>query len=248
MNRLMFKFRYGEGEDTVPAGTGDGKGGVTPPPKTYSEADYHKGMAAVRREAEGKVAKQIEDAKRQISELSVIKEDKGQLEAKLAELNQTLMSQEERAKLEVETTKKKYETELKAAQDTASGYKGKYENFYVQQNILAAAAADAVNPMQILDILTPKAKIVTVDGRDIVKVPVNVRQKDGTFKTVEAPPEEALTLMRGDTALYGNLFKSTLRAGTGDNNNPGGGGNKQQKDIKDMSAAEFETFRKGGYV
>lgn len=228
----MRKFSFGR------FGEGEGAGDSSPVVKTFTQDDINKAAAAARKDAEAK----NKEFQKQLAELSVFKTESEEYKTKLEQLQASTMTKDELAARDAEKAKKKYEDDLKQAQESTGKYQSLFQrNLIATQVLKAAGAAGAFSDEQILGMVEGKAKVVEEDGEWVVKIPYTVTKK-GETKQLELTPAQLLAEMKEDVDKYGNLFTSTMKGGTGGGN--GGKPGSKEVDISKMSGVEYRTYMK----
>jgi len=235
-NQWWKKF-YIAGYEDPPAGdppAGDPPAGDPPTPaakktpKTFDQAEIDRLMAKERAEFRKKNEKLAAELTRIQGLASTTQQDRDALAAQIEELQNQHLSKEELLKRDSEKLKSEADKERKKLTQERDTWQTKYTRTRINQEIIAAAAADAYNPEQIIELLAPKARLAEVVGEDNkptgedqvrVKLPT---VKDGKPTTLDLTVAEAITLMKTEVARYGNLFKSNLVGGVGGANVTGG--------------------------
>lgn len=244
----IFKYRkfnnYYDGEENQDDGNqddGDDPAAITDAAKKVEEAkkvEQNKGqqftqeqvnrfLADERRKAQKineKTVKQLEDLRKNAS---LTEQEKVNLEERIETLRNEFLTKEELAKKEQQKEANKRKEELINIAKEKDKWKKLYEDSTVDNNILAAASADqdVFNPIQFLELLRPKTRLVEeldeegkATGRFIPRVKLAGKNKDGESIILELTPVEAVKQMKENTAEFGNLFKSNVVKGVGGNN------------------------------
>lgn len=223
-------------EDTSESsGSGSGE-------RTFTQADVDN--IVVKRNK--KVRAQLEKTEAQYENLlktaSLTKQERDSLQTELAEIQTQLRTKDQQAALDA----KKREAEFKAQQDAIAAERDHYQNLFLSKTrddaIRAAAKkGDGFNEDQFIQILGPKTEVVQEKdettgektGRYTTRVRVERAGEDGTLQEVFLTPDQAVEEMRGDTAQFGNLFKSNVANGIGSASNSayGKGGHIDPKNL-----------------
>jgi Ca2+-binding RTX toxin-like protein len=208
----------GAGNDTLAGGADDEK------PK-FSQKQLNKILADDRRKHEEKV----KDAVTQLEQLKKAKglseKERVELQAKIEDLNNSLLTKEEQAKKEIEKRDKQYKQQLESESQEKTYWQSQYTQETTQNQIMAAAIEnEAVKASQILDLLTPKTRLVEVmdaEGKSfspkkyVPKVKLRTMTKEGEEVELDLTIKEAVKRMKDEPENYGNLFKSGLNGGLG---------------------------------
>jgi len=131
---------------------------------------------------------------------------------------------------------------LTEAQKAAKAWQSRYTDELIQRSLSdSATAADAFNPLQIVNLLKPQTELKEVEGE---LVPM-VRFQDIDEKTKEPietlrTPKEAVTRMQELPQLFGNLFKPNVVGGVG----AGTGTAGKAIDFSNMTPEEYQKLRR----
>lgn len=211
----------------VPTNNGEGSGNdtTTPnPPATYTKEQVDQLIA----QETQKIKKQNDQTIAQLQTLqksqSLTAKEKAELEDQINQLRAQTTSKEELARQEIERRQKQYDEERTGLTSERDHWRGQYEGYRLQTEILTAAAgANAYNPEQLVQLLLPKTKLVeqkeVVGGVEqttyVPFVKFSDRDKDGKPVVLELSIGDAIKRMRELPETYGNLFKSDAKGGTG---------------------------------
>lgn len=238
--RLYFKFFRYVATDNDPEA-----------PKTYTEEEVKKlvetetGKVKVERAA---TVKQLEDLKK-AQGLSA--KEKGDLQARIDELQNLNLSKEEQARLQGERLQTEYQQKEETLKGEVSHWQSQYAGYRIENEIFRSASeGKAYSPQQMVDFLRPKTKLIErkeqVEGKEIVRYEPIVqfadRDKDGKPVELMLTIGDAIKRMKELPEQFGNLFKSEANGGTGLMN--GGPGPGTAGFRTDMSAEEYAKFRK----
>lgn len=171
-------------------------------------------------EQQRKMAQELENLKNSASLTAKEKED---LQARLDELNNSLLTKEELAKQERDKQEKKYQTDLTKVTQEMSTWRDRYTNESIVRSITDAASAnDAWSTEPIVALLRPNTKLVEEkddDGKPtgnlIPRVKFQGEDKEGKQVTLDLTVPEAVKQMKDLPNRYGNLFKSAASGGLG---------------------------------
>lgn len=194
-----------------------------PEETTFTQEDVNKFLAEDRRKHQAKVV----ELQAELAKLKTSSTERDALQQKVTELNNTLLSKEELAKVEAQRLKDQAEIALKTANDQAAKWRSNYENTLADSAITKAAASHkAFNPEQIKLILANRVQVkpeLDEQGAETgnFKVVMTSHTKDG--KTIEMTVDEGIKEMRANEG-FANLFLAEGSSGTGSitiNNRPG---------------------------
>ena len=202
--------------------------------KTSFTQDEVNAIIAKERAADKKrneqLVQQLESLK---STSKMTSDEKAALESRIEELKTQHMTKEELAARD----RKKLEEELSGARDSAineaKSWKSRYESSTIQRALVdEAVKGDAFSPHQIMELLSPRSKVVeALDdkgkpvGNFIVQIAFDDVDKDKKPVTMQLTPAEAVKRMKELPERFGNLFKSGVRGGLGSGNASGTDGN-----------------------
>ena len=202
--------------------------------KTSFTQDEVNAIIAKERAADKKrneqLVQQLESLK---STSKMTSDEKAALESRIEELKTQHMTKEELAARD----RKKLEEELSGARDSAineaKSWRTRYESSTVQRALVdEAVKGDAFSPHQIMELLSPRSKVVeALDdkgkpvGNFIVQIAFDDVDKDKKPVTMQLTPAEAVKRMKELPERFGNLFKSGVRGGLGSGNASGTDGN-----------------------
>lgn len=194
--------------------------------------------------------KTIEELKKLQQQQGVSEKQKSDLQNRINELQQQFMSKEEIAKQEREKQEREHQGVLQSTKQERDQWKERFQNSTITRAIQdAAIEADAYSPIQIVDMLERRTRLVEeVDednkptGRFVPRVKVEEVQEDKTV-VLDLTVKEALQKMKNTPERFGNLFKSGVagglgRAGSADT------GSGRKKDPGKLTMAEYLEQRK----
>ncbi len=184
---------------------------------------------------------------------STSEQQKKELQDRINQLQQQFLSKEELAKQEQEKQQREFQEQLRSAKNDAERWQKMYHDSTVARALQDGAIKfEAYNPGQIQDLLFHKTKLIEEmdednkpTGRFIPRVQIEEQEGDRITR-LDLSVEDTLQKMKNTPDRYGNLFKSTLAGGLGQNgsSNGTGGGRGRGKSPKDMTAAEWAEARK----
>lgn len=233
-----------------PAEGGDPKEPVakpepTPAPtgKTYTEKELDQVVLKERKKAQ-------EQVRNAVAELEAVKKAKGTteeqsaaLQAKIEDLNNSLLTKDELKKKELEKAQKAHQEAMAALGKEKDTWHKKFVDSSIERTIKDAAAEfEAFSTEQINALLFPKAKLVPdlgEDGKENGQYTPKVsmpQEKDGKIVHLEMTINEAVKHMKDTPEKYGNLFKSNFKGGLGL------GENAPSKPLADLATTSTEEY------
>ena len=231
--------------DAAAAEAAKGKG------KSFSQDEVNAIVARERsadKERNTQLVQQLESLR---STSQMTEESKKALETRIEELQTQFMTKEEIAARD----KKKLETELSAARDSAINegklWRTRFEKSMVERSILDEAIKnDSFAPNQIVELLSTKSKVVEATSTDNkptgkfeVRIAFDDTDKDNKPVTLDFTAADAVKRMKELPERFGNLFKSGVRGGLGGNNLQGADGNLKIESIL-KNPEEYRKHRK----
>lgn len=230
-----------DGQGTEGQGTIDqGQGAATDGPKSLAEflksnpkhqEDLNKMMAENRRNIQtqnAELVKQLESLKQNAQ---LTQEERDDLQLRIEQLEQQYLSKEELAKREQNKLQKKYDEELRRAQDQQETWKRLYSDSTIQREWQdAAIAGEVLEPAipQVVEMFRHRTSLIErmEDGHPTGKytpvVKFNDISEDGSEVTLDLSPTDAIKRMRELPDKYGFLFKGTAVSGAGESGSTGG--------------------------
>jgi hypothetical protein len=208
-------------------------------PQTFTQDDVNRFLAEDRKKHQQKLA----EAENRIKELGLSVEQNGKLKDEFNKLQETFLTKEQLAAQEREKLVKEGEAKAKALTDEVTRWKTLHHSTLVNQSILSAATeTQAVNPQQLLLMLGHQAEVVEQDGIFDVVIPFSdTDPKTKQPVTLKLPVLQALKRMTELPDKFGNLFKTTLKSGTGQQPTvPTKGG---AIDFASMTSEQYEKWR-----
>lgn len=195
----------------------------------------------------------LDEAKALRAKADLTDGERKDIDKRIEDLQNQLMTKEELAKQEKDKIVKNYEKQVKETSEEASKWKTRFIESTITNSILSAATTNnAYNPNQLLAIIRPNASLVEdVDdngkatGQFKTKVKIHTKSgDDGKPITLELEPNEAVKKM-SEMDEYLNLFKSDGATGFGGTNRSNSGGNLDIATLaKDQ--AKYEEARRSG--
>lgn len=234
-------------------GTGGGSGNqpvVSPPPKTFLQADVDRILAEDRRKHQLKQATLATELEQLRSKASLTEEEKTALSTRIEELQNQSLTKEQQLTRDLEKSQGDLKTTQESLGKERDTWKDRYAGLLVEQHITHAAVTHkAYNNEQVLDLLRPKSKVAPVmgaDGKSTDKFQVVIKFDDVDVKTkepvtLELSPADAIKRMTELPERYGNLFQSGVQPGVGKTR---AGGTTGEPDVSKMTPSEYREYRK----
>lgn len=195
------------------------------------------------------LVKQLEELRENVNLTTAQKDE---LDARIQNLSQQHLTEQQKLALELDTTKKKLKTDTDALANEAKQWQGAFQSVMVNNAVLAGAVKHkAANEEQLLGLLEGKAKVVQEldaegkpTGKFLVKIPVKVIDPKTKAPTVvELDAVEAIGKMREDPANH-NLFLFDGKPGHGGSNHPNNPATGAAPDQSKMTPAQYREWRK----
>lgn len=227
-------------DPTPKVGDDNGKGG------TFTQAQVNEMMAKDRRKHQEQTKKAMAEVEALRSKARLTTEERDDLDKRMQELQDQLLTKEELAKKEQERLRKDHENKLKEVASERDSWKNRYTDSAIVRSITDAAGKhDAYRPQQIVALLQSKTRLAEVrddEGNPTGNFKPEIRfddvDKEGKPVTLTLTPDEAVKRMR-EMEDYLNLFKGEGVGGLGQNNQIGG----KKLDAKEL-AQDAATYRK----
>jgi hypothetical protein len=236
-------------------GQGDGKGGEPPgkpPGKVFTQEELDKII-------DKRFAKEKSEKERYVAELKALREssslsetEKEKLSGRIDELEQSMLSVEQRAAQERASLEKKHANEVKKYQSEADTWKSRFHESTLSRELTdAAVSAGAEDPSQFvlmfrgLSRLDEEAEDGKPTGRFIGKIKFEGKDDEGKPTLVDLPIAQAFAKMK-EWGLHKNLFRHQANPGTGQGagGGQGGGGKDPSKMPMRESYSTEEAYRK----
>lgn len=219
--------------------------------KTVPQEEVNKLLAAERRKAQQAIQRATEEAQAASKKASMTAQERVELEERLSQIRDEMLTKEELSKKTAERQSKQYNENLSALTAQRDEWQKRYTDSTIERSITDAAAANnAYSPRQIVAILGGNTRVVEVldgDGSPTGKleprVRFNDRDKEGKPITLDLSPKEAVDRMK-ETEEYLNLFRGEGSSGAGLRSQPGG----KKPDIRSIARdprAYREAKKKG---
>lgn len=231
LNKNIWYEGEGEGESSEGENTSETQTISTTPitdaEKKFSQTDINRFLAEEKRKAQKaqeKTIKQLEELKKS---QSLTEEEKVRWEERIEVMKNEFLTKEELAKKQAKAERDKQKAEAEAREKETAKWKRLYEEKTTEVGIAVAASdPDVYNPQQIVDILTPKTRLVEEmdsetgqpTGRFTTKTRIMGKNQEGKEVIFELTPSEAVRLMKDQPEKWGNLFRTVATGGLGGNN------------------------------
>lgn len=155
-------------------------------PKTFTQEEVNKLLAENKRGMQAKIA----DLQAALEGAKTAEEGQKQLSDKLKEMESSLLTVQEKAKLEMERLEKAKLNETKKLAEERDSFRAKYQDNMAKSAILQAASElKAYNPEQIYRLLRGDVTFVEENGELIPKLGINVSGKELVLPVAEAVGE-----------------------------------------------------------
>lgn len=222
------------------------------PPKTFNQDEVNQ-IVQDRLAKEKEKNRPTEEANRklliQLEELQTnfkgTKEQNDAFMSELEELRKRTLTQTEIEKREEEKARKKYEADLKTAQETGSRWESRFRGLQFGTDVTAAAIEHGVMPASIplLEAFLRNTSAVIVDD-DGVRTEVEFDDVGADGKPIKAKMTvgEAVKRMKDMPDKWGNLFTAYLKAGLGGGSGKGGSGNPDANTPQALNALPMDQF------
>lgn len=217
------------------------------PKKSFTQEEVNAILAKDRKKYEEKTKKTVAELENLKKSKSLTENEKSTLQAKIDELNQSLLTKEELAKKEQDKLVSKHKKELETTISERETWKERFTTNEILRSISDEAHANqAFNPSQIIAILKPLTALREVT--DEAGAPIGVfeprvkypdKDKDGKKVTLDLSVSEAVKRMKETTDVYGNLFRETAAGGLGM-----GQGQKPSGPVDFKNIKSFDDYKK----
>lgn len=173
-------------------------------------------------------------------------EERVELENRITQLSDDLLTKEELAVETALRAKTKHGEEMKVVTDERDKWKRDYTESTIVRSITdAAVASEAFNPSQVVAILRDKASLTEVldgEGRPTGGLITKIKfqgEKDGQPIELDLSAADAVKRMTEDDSFL-NLFKGKGTGGTGGSGGSGG----TKIDPRNMTPEQYKVYRK----
>ncbi len=153
-------------------------------------------------------------------------EERDTLKTQIEEMRTSMMTKEELAAQERKRLETTHQSAVEKLTAEAGSWKTRYTTATIQRSILdAATLSEAIVPALLVDVLSPKTRLVEVKDADgkptgelVPYAKFNSLDKDGKPIVLDLPVAEAVKQMKETPMMYGSLFKSGVTGGVGGTN------------------------------
>jgi len=227
---------------------------------TPAQQEFFNRKMKAEREKERESARQqnektITELKKLQDQANTTAAQKDDLQKRINDLQTQYMSKEEIQKQEQDKREKDYQGALKTANQERDRWKELYHTSTIERAIQdAAIEADAYNPGQIVDLLTPKTKLMEEldsdnrpTGKYVPRVKLEDKDSEGKAITLDLTVKDTLQKMKNDqTNRFANLFKSGVAGGLGQSGGVNGAGQRTKgvAQLKDTNQYMEERKKK----
>ncbi len=220
--------------------------------KVFTQAEVNRMLADDRRKHDKKVQETITQLEELKKAKGVSEQGRQELQNRIDELSNSLLTKEEQAKKEQEKLRNQHKQEL----ENERKERERWHNLFTKESITnkitaAAAAAKAFSAEQVQALLSPHTRIAEVlddDGKPtgdyVPKVKFSDKDKEGKDVSLDLTIEEAVKRMKELPDRFGNLFESDSPGGLGGlgGNRSGSGGSDPNKPPTDP--VKYREWRK----
>jgi hypothetical protein len=255
----------GEGDGDGGDGDGDGDGDVaketppptpaqknpTPPPtpgKTLTQEEVNKILATERRKSQQNRDQLVTELKTLRDSVQLTEQQREQLESRIEQLQNETLTSQELAKKDRERLQKEFEKDKGKLTTERDFWQTLYTTEKIQRDLTDAAITNkALNPVQVVNLLRPNAKLVEElrDGKPtggrLTKVTFFDKDEKGEPISLELSVTEAVKRM-SDMPEHGNLFNSGANGGLGSFNAGSGSTLRGKRPPSDPTS--YEEWRK----
>ncbi len=217
--------------------------------KTFTQDQVNKMLADDRRKHKAQVDKHVTELEQLKKSKSLNDQERQNLTSKIEELQNSVLTKEQRAAKEQEKLKKDLESTTQQLTADRDAWKTRYHTSQIKQAITGEAAAHkAFDPDALIAILGPATRLVEVldeeskpTGDFVPKTRFKDKDKEGKEVALDLSVPEVVQRMK-ENPRYGYLFESTAKAGLGGSSGQGGRGG--EVDPSTMSTEQYREWRK----
>lgn len=216
--------------------------------KTFTQDQVNKILAEDRRKHKAQVDKHVAELEQLKRSKSLNDQERTNLTTKIEELQNSVLTKEQRAAKEQEKLKKDLETTTQQLTADRDGWKNLFHKTQIKQAITSEAAAHkAFDSDALIAILGPSTRLVEMHddnnqptGEFVPKTKFKDRDKEGKDVVLDLTIPEVVTRMK-ELPKYGYMFETTAAAGVGANRQAGRGG---EVDPSAMTTTQYREWRK----
>jgi len=224
--------------------------GEDPKPDTFTKEQLEEQVALVKKEARAQQQKLLDELNVLKTKATMTSDERKELDKRIEDLQNQLMTKEEIAKREQDKLRKESEENIKKLTDEAGIWRNRYIDSTITRSIIDASVTnEAFNPEQLVALLRPSTSMrEDKDEAGNVSYTPRVKFSDTDDKgkpiTLDLSVEETVKRMK-EITKYQNLFKGTGASGTGQTGNVDGSGIDLVKLAKTDPAAYRAARAKG---
>jgi len=217
--------------------------------KTFTQDDVNKLLASEKREHQARTQRALDELNALKSKANITTKERQELEGRIDELNNALLTKDEIAKKDALKLQKKFEVEVAALSTDRETWRNRYTESTIMRSITDAAVEHkALVPSQIVAILRPSTRLIEAvdeEGKPNGKFDAKVKLEDVNDKgepvTLDLTVAEAVKRMR-EMETHQNLFQSDGAGGLGSQNRSGSKG--KTVTLADAAKQGPEAYRK----
>jgi hypothetical protein len=234
------------------AGAGGGAGGDSP--KTFTQDEVNRIVAADRRKLEEALKKSETTLQSTLASRNLTEQERKALEENLAAVQGQLRTREQQAALEKKQMEEQFSTKLADADKRAAQWETKFRDSTIDRSLQDAAVKhDAYSTQQMVALMKPWTRMIEgVDEKTgkptgNYKIVVDMPDTDPTTNEqviMTRTPEEAAKRMK-ELPEFANLFKSNVVSGIGAGSATGGlmPGQGGKIDVRKLTQAQYLEIR-----
>lgn len=223
--------------------------GVDGQGKTFTQDQMNKILADDRRKHKAQVDKHVTELEQLRKSKSLNDQERTNLTAKIEELQNSVLTKEQRAAKEQDKLRKDLTDTTQQLTADRDAWKNRFHTSQVKQAITSEAATHkAFDSDALIAILGPSTRLVEIldeeskpTGDFVPKTKMKDKDKEGKEVTLDLSVPEAVQRMK-ENPRYGYLFESTAKSGLGGNSGQGGRGG--EVDPGSMTTEQYREYRK----
>ncbi len=228
------------------AADAEAKAKAANPNQTFTQDQVNKMLAEDRRKHKAQVDKHVSELEQLKKSKSLSDQERTNLTTKIEELQNSVLTKEQRAAKEQEKLKKDLETTTQQLTASRDEWKNRFHTSQIKQAITSEAAAHkAFDSDALIAILGPQTRLVEVldeggnpTGDFVPKTKFKDIDKEKKEFVADLTVPEVVARMK-EIPKYGYLFETTAQAGVGANTRAGGRG----VDPADMTTEQYRAWR-----
>jgi hypothetical protein len=219
------------------------------PNKVFTQDQVNKMLAEDRRKHKAQVDKHVTELEQLKKSKSLSDTERQNLTSKIEELQNSVLTKEQRAAKEKEKLEKDLKTTTEQLTADRDGWKNRFHTTQIKQAITSEAATHkAFDSDALIAILGPQTRLVEVlddannpTGEFIPKTKFKDKDKENKEVILDLTVPEVVARMK-ELPKYGYLFETTATAGAGAGRQAGGRGG--EVDPSNMTTAQYREWRK----